>query len=536
MKKDKNNISASSEVKQANKKSAYARKRIFRHGGYAIALTAIFIAVVIMLNIGATMLAKTFSMKVDLTANRDLSISSDNKDYIKNVKRDVHIVVCCEKEFYKDTLFQYLEGQGGFVSQGGMQQYFVQNAYLLEEYDKLSKHITVEYADPQEPEFNKYVKRYPNASLSTGNILVESSFEVDGEKVDRYRVINLIDTLSIDEDTSASMNAQVVNGNKIETALTSAIYTVTADRTLNVALVTANGGAPITNLQSYMEMNNYQFTEVKSLLTDNIPADSDLVIISRPTHDYSAEELAKLDEYLKLKKEKKSVLMYIASIEQGNLPNLNEFLDEWGFTVVPENVVMETASENAYIIPSNIFMGEITNNGYSDNVSRDDYRYIASGNVPVIAKKPKDRQLNTILQISSSAIAVPLDADDSFKESDAKHKGPFIGVGISSKSDYDSDNNFMTSSVIMLSSIDLINTSDNNYAEVGNLELLSVVIDEAIGNDSVDIRFDTRVFETSDFLPPSEASVNTMRIIFIYALPLAVLVCGVVIYIRRRRS
>ena len=116
-----------------------------------------------------------------------------------------------------------------------------------------------------------------------GNILVESTFELDGEEVNRYRVLTVGDLFSIDTETSSQyssymgQNVYVVNGNNIETSLTSALYTVTADRSYTVAVITANGGQEVTALQSYMQMNNYEFTVIDSLVTGKIPENAELI-------------------------------------------------------------------------------------------------------------------------------------------------------------------------------------------------------------------------------------------------------------------
>jgi len=545
--KNLENIATEESVapKKPRKKLSYASKRRFKHGGLALAFTAAFVAVVVMLNIGATILAQNVNLTVDLTANKDFSISEENKEAIKKVERKVNIVVCSDKDTYQNDLYQYAYSAGYLDSNGSyseLQQYFNQNVYLLEEYEKLNKNITVEFIDPQTPEFSKYTSRYPDASLGMGNILVESNFTLKGEEVNRYRVMTIADIFSIDSEMSSQYTSYtgqtvyVVNGNDIETALTSAIYTVTADRSYSVALVTANGGSEITPLQSYMEMNNYEFTVVDSLVTGKLPENADVVILSQPTHDYSAEELDMLDEYLTLDAKQKKTLMYIGSSTQPELTNLNELLSEWGFSVVPEHTVYETESGKYSYYPTNVMMSVVEENGFSDDISRDDYLYVANKAVPVVAKTPNDRTLTTILEISSSAAAVPNDAGEDYTLDDVEIKGAFVGLGVSQQKKYDSDNNMMTSSVIMLSAGDLITSSYNSFAEVGNIEMLGVVIDKVIGKTSVGISFDTRTFEEDTFVAPEASAANLMNIVVVWLPVVVVLAVGIFVFIRRRRT
>lgn len=540
------NIDITQKPAKARKKLSYANKRRFKHGGLAVAFTAAFVAVVIMFNIGATILAQNVNLTVDLTANKDFSVSEENAEAVKKLDRKVNIVVCCDKATYKDTLYQYAYSAGYMDSSSSgyadLQQYFNQNVYLLGEYEKLNKNISVEFIDTSTPEFTKYTSRYPDASLGMGNILVESTFELDGEEVNRYRVLTVGDLFSIDTETSSQyssymgQNVYVVNGNNIETSLTSALYTVTADRSYTVAVITANGGQEVTALQSYMQMNNYEFTVIDSLVTGKIPENADVVIISQPTHDYSEEELDMIDEYLTLDPEHKKTLMYIGSASQGTLTNLNEFLSEWGYSVVPEHTVYETESGKYSYYPTNVFMTEVDENGYTEDLLRDDYLFVANKVVPVVAKTPNEASLTTVLEISSSAAAVPNDAGEDYTLEDVEIKGPFVGLGVSEYNKYDSDNKLMTASVIMLSAADFITTSFNSFAEVGNIELLSVVIDEAIGKTSVGISFDVRTFEEETFMAPSESAADVMNIVVVWLPILAVLAAGILVFIRRRRS
>lgn len=532
-------------AKKPRKKLSYASKRRFKHGGVAVAFTAIFIAVIIMFNIGATILAKNVSLTIDLTSNKDFSISEENKDYVKDIDRKVNIVVCSDKDTYQNDLYQYAYNAGYIDSNGSyseIQQYFNQNVYLIDEYARLNKNINVEFIDPQTPEFSKYTNRYPDASFGLGNILVESTFTLKGEEVTRHRVLTIKDLFRIDSETSSQYSSYMgqtvyaVTGNDVETALTAAIYTVTADRSYSVALVTANGGAQIDPLKSYMSMNNFEFTEITSLVTDKIPENADLVIISQPTHDYSEDELDMLDKYLSFSAEQKKSLLYIGSSKQSNLPNLNEFLSEWGFSVVPEHTAYETESGNYSYYPTNVLMTVKAENGYSDNVSRKDYLYIANMATPVVAKTPNDRTMTTVLEISETAAAVPNDAGEDFTLEQVEVNGPFVGLGVSEAQKYDSDNNLMTSSVIMLSATDFITSSYNSFAEVGNIELLSVVIDKVIGKTSVGISFDTRTFEEDTFVAPETSTANLMNILVVWLPVVAAVAVGVVVYIRRRRS
>ncbi len=529
----------------AVKPSKFARKRKFKHGSYAVALTAAFVVVVILLNIGATVLASKVSLSVDLTANKDFSISDENKEYIEKVERDVNIVVCCDRDTYVTTYSSNLIDNSyydsAYFNSGGttsdLADYFNQNTRLLDEYSKLNGKITIEYADPQDPEFSKYTNKYPSANLRTGNIIVESAFTVNGETVARHQVLDTEDIFTIDSTTYASYGISLITANRIETAITSAIYAVTSDTSFKVVLITANEGKQIANLQDVMEMNNYEFTVVNSLLGYTIPKDTDLVIISAPKYDYSGDELGIIDDYLHIDDDDSRALMYIGNADNSNLPNLNEFVEEWGFGVTPDHTLYETNSKNYLITNYNIGYNLTEENGVVDGFDEKDYTYIANLNMPIQAKQVTNRSTKTILEIPDSVVARPNNADEEkWDPATAELKGPFVGLGLTTLSQYDSNNELHTASFIMLNSSDFISSMFNSYAQVGNIDILLATIDKVVGREDVGISFDTRTFKTESFVAPSAGTTNVIRIIFIGVIPIAILACGVAVWIRRRRS
>lgn len=527
--------------KKASKTSSFARKRKFKHGGYAVGITAVFVAVVILLNIGGTLLSDKVSLAVDLTSNSDYTLSSKNAEFIKGIKRDVTITVCCDEDEYENTYFQTLYSSGYQDKSSSTYEYlpkfFKQNIYLLKQYARLNSHIKLVFADPQDPSFEKYTAKYASVKFAKGDIFVESTFKIDGKNINRYRLLETTDIFNIDT-TYASYGYNFITANNIETAVTSAINTVTADKSYKVTLLTANGGKSIDEMQNLMEMNNYDFTTVDSLLDkDAISSDSDLVIISSPTYDYSEAELDMLDSYLSVK-DTTHTIMYIASSEQANLTNLNEFLSEWNFSVNPGNVVYETNTDNCYYSYTNVGMSATDDNGFTKSVDDMKYLYLAASNVPIVAKETSDLSTTTILQIPETAVGRPIDADDKdWSSDDATLKGPFVGLGVSQSTNYDNDANVSSKRAVMvLSSSDFISTSYNSFSQVGNLQVLLASIDTIVGRDSSNISFDTRSFETATFVTPSTAISNVIRIVFIGVIPLAVLACGIVVWIRRRRS
>ena len=88
-------------------------KRNFKYGGLSIVLTALIVAVVVVLNVAVTSLGNTFSWFTDLTGSAIYSVSEafgENLDEIMSVNSDsddkndlyINIVLLMEEDSFRD--------------------------------------------------------------------------------------------------------------------------------------------------------------------------------------------------------------------------------------------------------------------------------------------------------------------------------------------------------------------------------------------------------------------------------------------------
>ena len=324
--------------------------------------------------------------------------------------------------------------------------------------------------------------------------------------------------------------------NNIETAITSAIYSLTSDKVYQVAYLTHNGGTDISNLEFLMKQNNYEFNEIKNLNEEDIPEDTDIIIIAQPSFDYSADELEKIDEFLDNDGKLGKNVLYIANARQPELPNINEFLSEWSFEVLSNTFVYETNSDNR----ANAFtiMTE-TENKYTGALAGQDYAFYSANDVPVVMKQPNgSKEYTILLQFSEDAVAASIDAETEEEAiENAIEKGPFAALAVCTNAVWDSDiNDYQKSSVMVCSSTDMI-TYGSISAKIGNIKAIMNTLDTLVGKETTDISFDSRTFATDQFETlPTDAAATTMTVIFVFIVPLALIVCGVMVAIRRRRA
>lgn len=540
-----------------NKKiiSKETKQRKLKHGAIAALLTVAAIIAVVLFNIAASVLADKIDLAVDLSDAKDFTLTENVRNYIENdVPRDVTITVCSDKDDYTNGLYQQVLSNFAYgdTSNGA---FFKQTTLLLDDIDKLSDKITVNYVDPLDPVFSTYTNKYNNLPITMGDILVESTYEKDGKTVNRYKHLDINDIYRVvdvanyyGQDYVYVYNCNYrIEGNTIETAIGSAIYSVTSDRAYKVAVITANGGEYVQELDDFMSVNNYEFKEIKNLYDEknSISDDYDIIIISAPKSDYKKNELEMIDNYLATNNSQFKTVLYIASATQPELPNLNDFLSEWGFDVESNTILAET--DNAFIRgedDTSIQFSPITSipeysndpANYFDGMSATtQFDYICKNNAAITLKDniSNDRTVRPIISSSENAAAKPLDADENW-EPETSAKGEHIAFGVSYSTTLLNNYDYFDKRVMVLSSIDFIQTDYNQYEECGNLNIIMSALDMACGKSTNTVIFDTRTFNTTTFQTPSNLSVNIMSSIFVVAIPLAILIVCVVIALRRK--
>src|SRR5699024_6069315 len=117
---------------------------------------------------------------------------------------------------------------------------------------------------------------------------------------------------------------------------------------------------------SLLSENNYAIETISTLLQDNIPEDTEILVLCAPINDLSTDELRKLDAYMKNDGALGKQLYYAASIDQPSLPNLESFLKEWGIEY-GEGVVYETDPDYQASGVPYIMTGSLASSDYTAN-------------------------------------------------------------------------------------------------------------------------------------------------------------------------
>lgn len=502
-KKAKNKKSKPQKEKGKFKKFMKSRKA--KHGTVAMAITALVIVMVIVLNIIIGLLVNRFpDLELDLTSNNSFALQDDTIDYVSHLNDDVTVYILMEKD--------------KFESQG---TYFVQAQKMLNKMaSKSDGKMKIKYVDlTSNPSFTS---NYPNVdwqSSSANNIvLVESGKQ--------YKVLTLTDCFEYDEQTYNYYGTYSFTGTKIEQAVVTAILNVTTDDKVVVDMIKGNNEQDYSSLKSLLENNAYQVNDV-SLATGDFDKDAKVAIMYAPSVDLDEKIVEKLSTWLSNDGKYGRSLIYVPTADMGEMPNLDDFLKEWGMSI-DRGYVFET-DETALVN---------ANSPYAFTVSYGDYYKdnLKNSKIPVVVSESHavnitdENTAHALLKTTNKAGVLPIDADKSWDYKDAiTGNGENVAAeGVMTNEDKKSSRVVVFGSYVMFSDTIMQYNSFNNSAYFMN------VINTIADKEDVGITIESKSIDNTELGITDVATQNTMLVVFVIVIPIAILVAGFVFWLRRR--
>lgn len=495
----------SKPAKEKGKFKKFMKSRKARHGTIAMAITALVIVMVIVLNIIIGLLVDRFpDLELDLTSNSSFALQDDTIDYVSHLDSDVTVYILMEK----DT----------FESQG---TYFVQAQKMLNKMvSKSNGKMKVKYVDlTSNPSFTS---DYPNVdwqSSSANNIvLVESGKQ--------YKVLTLADCFEYDEQTYNYYGSYSFTGTKIEQAVITAILNVTTNDKVVVDMIKGNNEQDYSSLKTLLENNAYQVNEV-SLATGDFDKDAKIAIMYAPSVDLDEKIVEKLSTWLSNDGKYGRSLIYVPTADMGEMPNLDDFLKEWGMSI-DRGYVFET-DETALVNASSPYAFTVNyGDYYTDNLKNSKIPVVVSEAHPV--NITDENTAHALLTTSDKAGVLPIDADKDWDYKDAiTGDGENVAAeGVMSNEDKNSSRVIVFGSYIMFSDTIMKYNSFNNSAYFMN------VVNTIADKEDVGITIESKSIDNTELGITDVATQNTMLVVFVIVIPIAILVAGFVLWLRRR--
>ncbi|SDN69169.1 GldG family protein [Acetanaerobacterium elongatum] len=483
-------------------KNLFTNRR-FKYGTFATLIAVGFVAAVVIINIISSLLVDRFPLSVDLTKNKIFEVSDQTKEFLNTLNTDVEIMVLAEK---KDFL--------------NASEYHAQAITVLDTYGKLSNRVKISYVNlVNDPTL---ASKYPDLQLTTGDILIRTD-----KRTRKIAASDLFNT-----EINQYTYQQSITSSKAEQTLTSALAAVTSNESVLVTLISGHDEEESSGLSGILSSNSYDTATVK-LVSEDIKKESKFVVINNPKRDFTADELKKLDVFLSNDGKLGKTLLYFAGSEQPALPNLEGFLKEWGIEV-GTGIVYE--SDNNMLFSNNYFAtsAEYSTTDYAGN--------LASRNL--LVGMPNGRPLKQVYETKGSITTTkllsyskgsrlrPADAPENYQLDPNKDaQGPFAAVIRAQKQAY-INNEPQNSNVIVFSTSVAIDEQLTSQSVVGNGEYIAGMLND-ISEKKNAISIVPKEIGTSQ-LQINGAQMVIIGLVFVILLPLAILVCGIVIWIKRR--
>ena len=536
------------------KKSNVFSSRAFRKGTLSLILIAVVIVAVILVNILATAVSKRYPFSLDLTANKDytVALNDEYEGFVKGIDMDVEITICSsEDDFnngnYASAMVQDLSLVDMYTGiSESTTKYARQISMFMQGFSVLNPQIKVTFVNPNSvTEFASVSGKYTGEDLSYGDIIVCCKHPAtNGEEFERYQIIKMSDmfTLTASSDTNY-YGYYEITGSSLASEVVSRLYIVTNDSSVEVAVLGGHNvnGEYTDMLKNFLTKNNYTFTNVENLLKDEIKAETQMAILTAPLNDYTADEIKVLDAFLKNNGNYGRTLVYLPSCSQPELPVLEEFLAEWGIQILPA-ISYEEDQNNYYQYPQWV-VAQAADSQYTEGFdAAQQYFYPMNYR---LAKTLFDSQggytTTKILTTGEKAYGYPITTDvpEDWQGEDSQYKGQFDLVVMSTYQHMESTNVAGQSHVLVIGGdfffYDEIMQSTACYNSTLTVNLFNGLSGQDTG---VTVSIEDKVISTTSFYDQiinSDAGV-IMFVVFVAALPLALIVFSLVIWMRRKKK
>lgn len=477
------------------------------------AYNTIFIVMVILVFIGVNILSMFLvdrfpNLAKDFTSTDSYSLQKVTDEYFNYMSRELTVKVLISEDTVEAVNSDY-----GY-----------QINLLLKKMDTYEK-VKVERVDIAATALQSMQEKYPDIDWTDpANFII-----IEDEATGRYKGVGLYDVFSAQLDSSGEA---VVYGQRLEQAVLSAMQYVTTEEVLKVAFSVGNGEVlnPDSNYYddyayvSYLfESNAYEVQNI-NLLTETPDESIDIIVMAAPTADLSNEESEKLTTWLDNNGNFGKTFVYIPNDLAEKTDNIDILLKQWDMKItngyISENDLQRLYNGEAYYSLMSYY-----DETYTENLKNSTLAMFMPYCMPV--EVLNEDTVRPLLESSTMADVAPFagDANGTIIRSDGT---AVTAAAISYKSNEDGIN----SNIIVWGSLKSLR---NDYLFDGNT-----------GNDEYIANLFNTLYNRAEQIVVEGASVGVdeimvttaeqviVGVIFIFVVPVSVMVVGIVVWVRRR--
>ena len=451
-------------------------------GSYAMILTAIVLALLIVVNILVSALPASLT-KLDISSSKLYSITSNTKAVVNALEQDVTIY---------------------WIVQSGQEDSVIDN--LLAKYDSLSSHISVVKKNPDV--YPTFAQQYTDETVQNNSLVV-----VSGEK---YRFVPYSDIYVTQGSQYSYSYTTSFDG---EGAITSAIDYVVAEELPKLYLLEGHGeNALPDSFTQQLEKENVETDSLSLLTVDAVPEDAAALMIYAPASDISQEEADMLLTYVR---GGGKLLVLAGPTADSSLPNLYGILSDYGITAA-EGIVSEGDRGHYAFQAPYVLLPELGDSDITAPLAEKNYYVI----VPIAAglQLSGTSTATALLTTTDSAYSkIAGYKQTTYEKEEGDIDGPFaLGVEIEDGGEIC----FFTSSY-------LLDDMYNAYSSGANSDVVMNALSSLLGErQAMSIRSKSLNY---NYLTISDSAASLIKTVMIGVVPLLYLAMGVATIWDKRR-
>ncbi len=458
-----------------------------RRGVFNSTFVLIGIAITVVVNVLVSQLPDSIK-NIDVTGQKLYTLTDDTYEVLDSLNDDITMYVLSAEDSADSTLKK-----------------------TLERYEEGSDHITVEYIDPAvSPNF---YTTYTDTAPSEGSVIVACG--------DRSRVVDYSDIYEYTVDYSTY--TQSISSYDGEGQLTSAVTYVTSEDMQKVYAITGHGETDLgSSFTQALEKMNLSVESLTLLTSETVPDDAAAIIINGPTTDFSADDAQKVADYLAGGGKALITSSYEAT---GDMTNFNSILSQYGLNV-NQGMIMEGDMTHCYQYPFYL-LPDVQSASQTSNVEG----YVMMLNAQPVEFTQEDSETLTYTSLLETSSSAYLKSDlvnlTTYEKEDGDEEGTFvIGANVT-----DSETG---ADITVIGSVAAFNDQVDSYVSGQNLELFKGIV-SGYSDSETAVSIDAKDYSYAN-LNVNQALIFVGAGILIVMIPVVLIICGIIIWFRRRKA
>ena len=455
-------------------------------GGYSLAISAVALALLIVVNLFAAALPSSVT-KYDISAAKLYSITANTKVVVNALEQDVTIY---------------------WIVQAGEEDEIIEN--LLSKYESLSDHISVVKRNPDV--YPTFAETYTDEQVPNNSLVVECG--------DRSRYISYNDIYLSETDLYSYSYATSFDG---EGAITSAIDYVTTDQLPQLYVLEGHGEAELpATFADQLEKENYEQQTLSLPTVDAVPEDASCVLLYAPSTDLAEEEVEMLRDYVQ---GGGKLMVAAGTTENGSLPNLTALLADYGVTAA-EGIVVESEREAYAFGMPYVLMPTLAESDITSALREENYYVLMPIAQGLTVGSTSAGTVTSLLDTTDTAYSKTAGYDlETYEKEDGDTDGPFsLAVSIEDANG---------GRIVWFSSAAFLDDMYNAYSSGANVDLAMNGLSWLVGErEAIAIRSKSLNY---NYLTISASTASVLQGLMIGVFPLVYLGIGIAVVVRRRR-